>query len=55
MLCDVTLRMIEGEIYQLTKNGDVEITENEHFEIIHRKTAYPVRRLRARSAACWAR
>ncbi len=40
LLCDVTLRMIEGEIYQLTKNGDVDITEDEHFEIIRRKTAY---------------
>jgi octaprenyl-diphosphate synthase len=40
LLCDVTLRMIEGEIYQLTKNGDLDITEDEHFEIIRRKTAY---------------
>jgi octaprenyl-diphosphate synthase len=40
LLCDVTLRMIEGEIYQLTKNGVVDITEDEHFEIIRRKTAY---------------
>ena len=40
LLCDVTLRMIEGEIYQLTKNGDTEITETEHFEIIARKTAH---------------
>ena len=40
LLCDVTLRMIEGELYQLTKNGDVDITEDEHFEIIRRKTAY---------------
>jgi octaprenyl-diphosphate synthase len=40
VLCDVTLRMIEGELYQLTKNGDVHITEEEHFEIIRRKTAY---------------
>ena len=47
VLCDVTLRMIEGELYQLTKTGDVDITEDEHFEIIRRKTAYPVRRLRA--------
>jgi len=39
-LCDVTLRMIEGELYQLTKAGDVDITEDEHFEIIRRKTAY---------------
>src|SRR6059058_4683489 len=40
LLCDVTLRMIEGELYQLTKNGDADITEDEHFDIIHRKTAY---------------
>jgi octaprenyl-diphosphate synthase len=40
LLCDVTLRMIEGELYQLTKSGDVDITEDEHFEIIRRKTAY---------------
>lgn len=40
LLCDVTLRMIEGELYQLTKNGDVAISEDEHLEIIRRKTAY---------------
>ena len=40
LLCDVTLRMIEGELYQLTKTGVVEISEEEHFEIIRRKTAY---------------
>ena len=40
VLCDVTLHMIEGELYQLTKNFDAAITENEHFEIIRRKTAY---------------
>ena len=40
LLCDVTLRMIEGELYQLTKTGDATITEEEHFEIIRRKTAY---------------
>jgi octaprenyl-diphosphate synthase len=40
LLCDVTLRMIEGELYQLTKTGDASITEDEHFEIIRRKTAY---------------
>ena len=39
-LCDVTLRMIEGELYQLTKNGDASITEEEHFDIMRRKTAY---------------
>src|SRR5437867_9874229 len=40
LLCDVTLKMIEGELYQLTKNGDADISEEEHFEIIRRKTAY---------------
>jgi octaprenyl-diphosphate synthase len=40
VLCDITLGMIEGEIYQLTKNGDIDINEDEHFEIIRRKTAY---------------
>src|SRR4029079_17090407 len=40
VLCDVTLHMIEGELYQLTKNGDANITEDEHFDIIRRKTAY---------------
>ena len=40
LLCDVMLRMIEGEIYQLTKNGVVDLSEEEHFEIIRRKTAY---------------
>jgi octaprenyl-diphosphate synthase len=40
VLCDVTLKMIEGELYQLTKNGDADISEEEHFDIIRRKTAY---------------
>jgi octaprenyl-diphosphate synthase len=40
VLCDVTLRMIEGELYQLTKNGVVDLSEEEHFDIIRRKTAF---------------
>ncbi len=40
LLCEVTLRMIEGELYQLTKMGDGAITEEEHLEIIRRKTAF---------------
>ncbi len=40
LLCDVTLRMIEGELYQLTKTGDVDISEEDYFEIIRRKTAF---------------
>ena len=40
LLCEVTLRIVEGEIYQLTKNGDADLTEAEHFEIVQSKTAY---------------
>jgi octaprenyl-diphosphate synthase len=40
LLCDVTLRIVEGEMYQLTKNGVVDLTEEEHFDIVRRKTAY---------------
>src|ERR1700741_3568411 len=39
-LWDVTLRMIEGELYQLTKTCDADIPEDEHFDIMRRKTAY---------------
>ena len=40
VLCDVTLRIVEGEIYQLTKKGAVDLSEEEHFDIIRRKTAF---------------
>jgi octaprenyl-diphosphate synthase len=40
LLCDVTLRIVEGEIYQLTKNGVVDLSEEEHFDIVRRKTAF---------------
>jgi octaprenyl-diphosphate synthase len=40
LLCDVTLRIVEGEIYQLTKMGSVDLTEEEHFDIVRRKTAF---------------
>lgn len=40
LLCDVTRGMIEGELYQLTKIGDVDLGEEEHLEIIRRKTAH---------------
>jgi octaprenyl-diphosphate synthase len=39
-LCDVTLRMIEGELYQLSKKGDLALSEEEHLDIVRRKTAY---------------
>ena len=40
LLCDVTLRIVEGEIYQLTKKGAIDLSEEEHFDIVRRKTAY---------------
>jgi octaprenyl-diphosphate synthase len=40
LLCDVTLRIVEGEIYQLTKKGAIDISEEEHLDIVKRKTAY---------------
>lgn len=40
LLCDCTLRLIEGELFQLTKAGDANITEAEHLEIIRHKTAF---------------
>ena len=39
ILCDVTLRMIEGELFQLSKNGNIGLSERDHFEILQRKTA----------------
>lgn len=40
LLCDVTVRIVEGEIYQLTKNGALDLSEEEHLDIVRRKTAY---------------
>jgi octaprenyl-diphosphate synthase len=40
LLCDVTLRMIEGELYQLSKKGDLSLGEEEHLDIVRRKTAH---------------
>jgi octaprenyl-diphosphate synthase len=39
LLSDVTLRMIEGEILEIERNGDLEVTEADHLDIIRRKTA----------------
>jgi octaprenyl-diphosphate synthase len=39
ILCNVTLRMIEGELFQLSRNGNIDLTEPEYFEILERKTA----------------
>jgi octaprenyl-diphosphate synthase len=39
LLSDVTLRMIEGEILEIERNGNMRVTEEEHVDIIRRKTA----------------
>jgi octaprenyl-diphosphate synthase len=39
LLSDVTLRMIEGQLLEIEKNGDLEITDDDHVDIIRRKTA----------------
>ncbi len=39
LLSDVTLKMIEGEILEIERCADVEVTAEDHLEIIRRKTA----------------
>jgi len=39
LLSDVTLRMIEGELLEIERNGDLAIAERDHVDIIQRKTA----------------
>jgi octaprenyl-diphosphate synthase len=39
LLSDVTLRMIEGEILEIERNGNLDVTEADHIDIIRRKTA----------------
>ena len=40
ILADITLRMIEGELIQARRVGDINVTPEEHLEVIRRKTAY---------------
>jgi len=40
ILTRVTRMMTEGELIQLTQRGRIEITEEEYFDIVRRKTAY---------------
>lgn len=40
IITEITLRMIEGMILELTRGGAVDLTEAEHLEILKRKTAY---------------
>jgi octaprenyl-diphosphate synthase len=39
LLSDVTLRMIEGEILEIERNGNLDVTEADHVDLICRKTA----------------
>ncbi len=40
ILTDVTRKMIEGELIQLSLNGSLDITEEQHLDISKRKTAF---------------
>jgi len=40
IITEITLRMIEGMILELTRGGAVDLTEDEHLDILKRKTAY---------------
>jgi octaprenyl-diphosphate synthase len=39
LLSDVTLRMIEGEILEIERNGDLAVRAEDHLDIMRRKTA----------------
>src|SRR5262245_27489591 len=39
LLSDVTLRVIEGEILEIERTGDVKVRPDDHIDIIRRKTA----------------
>jgi octaprenyl-diphosphate synthase len=40
ILTELTRKMTEGEIIQMTRIGNLDITEEEYFDILKRKTAY---------------
>jgi octaprenyl-diphosphate synthase len=39
LLSDVTLRMIEGELLEIERDGDLEVSEAAHVDLMRRKTA----------------
>ena len=39
VLSDVTLRMVEGQLLEIERNGDLEVSEAAHLDIVRRKTA----------------
>ncbi len=40
ILANITLKMIEGELIADRRRSDIDLTEQEHLEIVRRKTAY---------------
>ncbi len=40
ILAEITIKMIEGELIQLSKRGDIQTSEDVYMDIIHRKTAH---------------
>ena len=40
ILTEITMKLIEGEMIQLSRRGHIEVTENEYMEIVQRKTAF---------------
>ncbi len=40
ILIEVTRKMVEGELIQLSMNGNLDVTEEQHLDITMRKTAY---------------
>ncbi|HEY2932458.1 MAG TPA: polyprenyl synthetase family protein [Acidobacteriota bacterium] len=40
LLIDITRKMVEGELVQLERNGRIDITEQEHLDVVSKKTAY---------------
>jgi octaprenyl-diphosphate synthase len=39
LLSDVTLRMVEGQLLEIERNGDLAVSEAAHLDIVRRKTA----------------
>jgi octaprenyl-diphosphate synthase len=40
VICEITLKMIEGMILELTRGGSIDLSEAEHLDILKRKTAF---------------
>ena len=40
VICEITLKMIEGMILELTRGGSIDLSEEEHLDILRRKTAF---------------